>query len=115
MDVIFTKLTSENAQKLFESTDRGKIFYLYRGDNNERITMVQLIMQMHENGLPAQPIMIDCQPVDGAENPSLTAFRDVYLSRFPHRAKDLEKFLNENIMAISNKFQDTWFWGPDVF
>jgi hypothetical protein len=44
MDVIFTKLSSENAQKLFESTDRGKIFYLYRGDNNERITMVQLIM-----------------------------------------------------------------------
>lgn len=59
--------------------------------------------------------MVDCQSVDGVENPSLKAFRDVYLQRFPDRAKDLEKFIAENILAISNKFQDTWFWGKDVF
>jgi hypothetical protein len=40
LDMIFTKLSSENASKLFESTDRGKIFYLYRGDSNERMTVV---------------------------------------------------------------------------
>lgn len=72
-------------------------------------------MQMHESGLPAQPILVDCQPEDGTENPSLTAFRDVYLARYPHRAEDIEKFLKENIIAISNKFQDCWFWGSDVF
>ena len=113
--MIFTKLSSENASKLFESTDRGKIFYLYRGDSNERMTVVQFIMQMHDSGLPAQPILVDCQPIEGAENPSLSAFRDVYLQRFPSRGKDIEKFLSENILAISNKFQDTWFWGNDIF
>jgi len=40
LEMIFTKLTPENASKLFESTDRGKIFYLYRGDSNERMTVV---------------------------------------------------------------------------
>lgn len=44
MEMLFTALTPENADKLFESTDRGKLFYLYRGDKDERMTMVQLIM-----------------------------------------------------------------------
>ena len=40
MEMLFTTLTAENASKLFESTDRGKMFYLFRGDKDERMTMV---------------------------------------------------------------------------
>lgn len=77
--------------------------------------MAQLIMQMHESGLATQPVIVDCTLIDGAENPSLTAFKGAFLKRSPDRAKDVERFVQENIMAIQNKFQDTWFWGPDVF
>jgi hypothetical protein len=108
-------LTSENAESLFNNVNRGKLYYLFKGDKEERKQIVELVMQMHDSNLPLQPILIDCQPVNGAENPSLAAFKSTYLSRFPNRVKDLDKFINENILGLGNKFMDVWFWDQEVF
>ena len=58
MDMLFTTISAENADELFNS-QRNKIFYLYKGNKDERINVTQLIMMMQQNGLNLRPIIVD--------------------------------------------------------
>lgn len=58
MEMLFTTMAAENADELFNS-QRNKIFYLYKGNKDERINVTQLIMMMQQNGLNLRPIIVN--------------------------------------------------------
>ena len=80
-------MSAENADELFNS-QRNKIFYLYKGNKDERINVTQLIMMMQQNGLNLRPIIVDIQ-----ESSSLQAFKQVYKDRFPEKEAEFDKFI----------------------
>ena len=80
-------MSAENADELFNS-QRNKIFYLYKGNKDERINVTQLIMMMQQNGLNLRPIIVDIQ-----EPSSLQAFKQVYKDRFPEKEAEFDKFI----------------------
>ena len=85
--MLFTTMSAENADELFNS-QRNKIFYLYKGNKDERINVTQLIMMMQQNGLNLRPIIVDIQ-----EPSSLQAFKQVYKDRFPEKEAEFDKFI----------------------
>ena len=85
--MLFTTMSAENADELFNS-QRNKIFYLYKGNKDERINVTQLIMIMQQNGLNLRPIIVDIQ-----EPSSLQAFKQVYKDRFPDKEAEFDKFI----------------------
>ena len=85
--MLFTTMSAENADELFNS-QRNKIFYLYKGNKDERINVTQLIMMMQQNGLNLRPIIVDIQ-----EPSSLQAFKQVYKDRFPDKEAEFDKFI----------------------
>ena len=87
MEMLFTTMSAENADELFNS-QRNKIFYLYKGNKDERINVTQLIMMMQQNGLNLRPIIVDIQ-----EPSSLQAFKQVYKDRFPDKEAEFDKFI----------------------
>ena len=87
MEMLFTTMSAENADELFNS-QRNKIFYLYKGNKDERINVTQLIMMMQQNGLNLRPIIVDIQ-----EPSSLQAFKQVYKDRFPEKEAEFDKFI----------------------
>ena len=87
IEMLFTTMSAENADELFNS-QRNKIFYLYKGNKDERINVTQLIMMMQQNGLNLRPIIVDIQ-----EPSSLQAFKQVYKDRFPDKEAEFDKFI----------------------
>ena len=87
IEMLFTTMSAENADELFNS-QRNKIFYLYKGNKDERINVTQLIMMMQQNGLNLRPIIVDIQ-----EPLSLQAFKQVYKDRFPEKEAEFDKFI----------------------
>ena len=87
MEMLFTTMSAENADELFNS-QRNKIFYLYKGNKDERINVTQLIILMQQNGLNLRPIIVDIQ-----EPSSLQAFKQVYKDRFPEKEAEFDKFI----------------------
>ena len=87
IEMLFTTMSAENADELFNS-QRNKIFYLYKGNKDERINVTQLIMMMQQNGLNLRPIIVDIQ-----EPSSLQAFKQVYKDRFPEKEAEFDKFI----------------------
>lgn len=87
MEMLFTTMSAENADELFNS-QRNKIFYLYKGNKDERINVTQLIMMMQQNGLNLRPIIVEIQ-----EPSSLQAFKQVYKDRFPEKEAEFDKFI----------------------
>ena len=87
IEILFTTMSAENADELFNS-QRNKIFYLYKGNKDERINVTQLIMMMQQNGLNLRPIIVDIQ-----EPSSLQAFKQVYKDRFPDKEAEFDDFI----------------------
>ena len=87
IEMLFTTMSAENADELFNS-QRNKIFYLYKGNKDERINVTQLIILMQQNGLNLRPIIVDIQ-----EPSSLQAFKQVYKDRFPEKEAEFDKFI----------------------